>query len=279
MRQNTLARIRNGILLLSLFLPLCLGNGLAGAKEKVPVGEVVNGMKDIADKKAQSKAALEQGARAPLTDAQQKLLQTLLKNRGPVDEVLSTAPYLAYLKEQVGKEYPNFPAYLAAMPTPKRKTAVLFAFKDAFSPETSAKELHIFVDYYFKARRLIAKKGFTILDTEAAAEFRSIYLVKPYAELMQKEFKDIPFPLFFKKMMQIGVIPDNLAAMHTEVFQRAWRERLEKHGAAEGLLRCAIATPAEFALMRSFFQETATFEKWIMEAAEGDAAEENSPSP
>ena len=40
-------------------------------------------------------------------------------------------------------------------------------------------------------------------------------------------------------------------------------ERLEKHGSQEGLLRCAIATPAEFALVRSFFEDTAAFEKWI----------------
>lgn len=53
------------------------------------------------------------------------------------------------------------------------------------------------------------------------------------------------------------------AQTNTEVFHDAWRERLEKHGSSEGLLRCAIATPAEFALVRSFFEDTAAFEKWI----------------
>ena len=271
MRQTTLARI----LFLLLVLPLCLAN----AEEQAPVGDFVKDMKELADKEAQRKAALELLARTPLTETQQQLLGSLLKSGVSVDASLSTGRYLAYLKEQVGNDYPDFPAYVAAMPTPKRKTAVLFAFKDAFSPETSAKELQIFVGYYFKVRHLIAEKGFTVLNTDEHSELRKEYLAKPYAEFIQTELKGIPFPLFFQKMMQVGVIPDELAAMHTEVYQRAWRERLEKHGAADGILRCAIASPAEFALMRSFFEDTAAFEKWIMESAEGEVAEENTASP
>ena len=38
------------------------------------------------------------------------------------------------------------------------------------------------------------------------------------------------------------------------VFQEVWRERLETHGEQEGLLLCAVASPGEFALMRSFFR-------------------------
>lgn len=278
MRQTTLARITNGMLSLLLVLSLCLGSGLADADEQVRFGEVVKDMKERADKEAQNKAALEQLARAPLTEAQQKLLQSQLKSGGMVEAGLSTAPYLAYLKEQVGKDYPDFPAYVAAMPTPKRKTAVLFAFKDAFPPETSAKELQIFVGYYFKVRRLIAEKGFAVLDTDEHGELRRHHLAKPYSEFIQKELKGISVPLFLKKMMQAAMIPDNLAAMHTKVYQRAWRERLEKHGASEGLLRCAIATPTEFALMRSFFEDTTAFEKWILESAEDAATEENAES-
>lgn len=263
------------MLFLLLILPLCLAN----AEEQAPVGDIVKGMKELADKESQRKAALELLARTPLTEMQQQLLGSLLKSGVPVDAGLSTARYLAYLKGQVGKDYLNFPAYVAAMPTPKRKTAVLFAFKDAFSPETSAKELQIFVGYYFKVRHLIAEKGFAVLNTDEHSELRKEYLAKPYAKFIQTELKGIPFPLFFQKMIQVGAIPDELAAMHTEVYQRAWRERLEKHGASEGLLRCAIASPAEFALMRSFFEDTAAFEKWIMESAEGEEAEENADSP
>ena len=40
-----------------------------------------------------------------------------------------------------------------------------------------------------------------------------------------------------------------------DVFQEVWRERLETHGEQAGLLRCAIAAPDEFALMRSFFTD------------------------
>lgn len=72
MRQTTLARITNGMLSLLLVLSLCLGSRLADADEQVRFGEVVKDMKERADKEAQNKAALEQLARAPLTEAQQK---------------------------------------------------------------------------------------------------------------------------------------------------------------------------------------------------------------
>ena len=53
--------------------------------------------------------------------------------------------------------------------------------------------------------------------------------------------------------------------MMTAVFQNAFRERLEEYGSREGLLRCAIGFPDEFALMRSFFEDTIALEKWILE--------------
>ena len=62
--------------------------------------------------------------------------------------------------------------------------------------------------------------------------------------------------------------------MHTEVFHDAWHKHLEKYGSSEGLLRCAIATPAEFALTRSFFEDTAAFEKWIQAPLKTEKASE-----
>jgi len=65
------------------------------------------------------------------------------------------------------------------------------------------------------------------------------------------------------EITQMAMVTNLKGQMYTEVYHEAWRERLEKHDSQEGLLRCAIATPAEFALTRSFFEDTAAFEKWI----------------
>ena len=65
------------------------------------------------------------------------------------------------------------------------------------------------------------------------------------------------------EITQMGTLTNLRGQMHTEVFHDAWHKHLEKYGSSEGLLRCAIATPAEFALVRSFFNDTAALEKWI----------------
>ena len=57
------------------------------------------------------------------------------------------------------------------------------------------------------------------------------------------------------------------------VFKDAWRERLETRGTQEGLLRCAIAAPGEFALMRSFFEDMAAFQEWILTRPEPEEQE------
>ena len=45
----------------------------------------------------------------------------------------------------------------------------------------------------------------------------------------------------------------------------AWHQRLETQGSRAGLLECAIATPVEFALVWSFFENPEALEKWILE--------------
>lgn len=51
-------------------------------------------------------------------------------------------------------------------------------------------------------------------------------------------------------------MPLNMARVETQVYRKAWRKLLETHGSHDGLLRCAITTPDDFALTRSFFQNT-----------------------
>ena len=63
----------------------------------------------------------------------------------------------------------------------------------------------------------------------------------------------------------MGEVVYFMADDDAEVFQNAFRERLEEYGSQEGLLRCAIGFPDEFALMRSFFEDTVALEKWILE--------------
>jgi hypothetical protein len=63
-------------------------------------------------------------------------------------------------------------------------------------------------------------------------------------------------------MSTIFIIEDN------NVFKDAWRERLEADGEQEGLLRCAIASPGEFGLMRSFFADMSAFQEWILRLPE-----------
>lgn len=83
--------------------------------------------------------------------------------------------------------------------------------------------------------------------------------VKSQALLMEK----LPFPDMLK-IIQITAVPNAMAVMDRDVFHKNWLEHLEVYGSREGLLRCAIATPDEFALMRSFFDNTAALEKWIL---------------
>ena len=76
------------------------------------------------------------------------------------------------------------------------------------------------------------------------------------------------------ELTQMSTVSTLTAQTDTKVFHDAWRERLEKHGSSEGLLRCAIATPTEFALVRSFFEDTAAFEKWIQAPLKTEKAPE-----
>ena len=265
MKQNAVKfRI---LLLLFLLLPLCFHNTAEGAEEIEPeteagnelAGEMMKGMEDVMADHKKRKKALEELAKKPLTEAQQKLLHQLSKNTGALDDILSSEPYLAYLKSETGKAYKDFSDYIAAMPTPKRKTKVLFSLKEVLPPNTKAKALSICTDYYFKLRSLLVEEPDILGKTNALVAFQTKNLMEPLMGIYPAEelFSHI------SELTQMSMVSTLTAQRDTEVFHDAWRERLEKHGSSEGLLRCAIATPAEFALARSFFEDTTAFEKWI----------------
>lgn len=204
---------------------------------------------------------LKKLAESPLTEEGQKLLIQLLDIEGSIDVVLSSEPYLAYLKTQTGKAYKDFPMYLAAMPTSKRKATTLFVLKDTLPPKATTEEIQLCLDFYFQIRRLFANEPDIVFNQKKLMEFQKKHLNDPLMELYPKEelFSQLP------KIIQIGTIPSLIAAMETQVFHDAWQKRLEKFGSREGLLRCAIASPEEFALVRSFVENIDSLEKWILE--------------
>ena len=276
MKQNAVKfRI---LLLLFLLLPLCFHNTAEGAEEIEPeteagnelVGEMMQGVEDVMEDHEKRKKALEEVVKKPLTEAQQKLLRQLLKQTGALDNILSSEPYLAYLKSETGKAYKDFSDYVAAMPTPKQKTKVLFSLKEALPPNTKAKALSICTDYHFKFRSLLVKEPNILEDMNALVPFQTKHLTQPLMKIYPAE------EMFshMSELMQMSMVSTLIAQMNTEVFHEAWRERLEKQGSSEGLLRCAIATPAEFALARSFFEDTAAFEKWIQAPLKTEGAPE-----
>ena len=267
MRLNMNITAMRRVIPLLLFLFLCFNNFVAGEAENQPetatgnelVGKVMKQAEDAFAQHEKDKKALKALVSKPLTDAQQALLRQLLPHTGTLDETLSSAPYLTYLKAEVEKAYKDFPAYVAAMPTAKQKTDVLFSFKKALPPNTKAEVLSVCTDYYFKLRSASVENPKFFNETGSLIAFQTKHLMEPLMAIY-------PAAELFSHMSditQMAMVTNFKGQMHTEVYHEAWRERLEKHGPQEGLLRCAIATPAEFALVRSFFEDTAAFEKWI----------------
>ena len=265
MKQNAVKfRI---LLLLFLLLPLCFHNTAEGAEEIEPeteagnelVGEMMHGVEDVMEDHEKRKKALEAFVKKPLTEAQQKLLRQLLKQTGALDNILSSEPYLAYLKSETGKAYKDFSGYVAAMPTPKQKTKMLFALKEALPPNTKAKALSICTDYHFKFRSLLVKEPNILEDMNALVRFQTKHLMEPLMAI----YPAAELFSHISELTQMSMVSTLIAQMNTEVFHDAWREHLEKHGSSEGLLRCAIANPTEFALVYSFFENAVALEKWI----------------
>lgn len=213
------------------------------------------------------KETLQKRVTTPLDIVGKKLLTELLSRKGSLDEVLSSEPYLAYLKERVGKTYEDYAAYFTAMPTPKFKTNSLFTFKDALPPKQTTEELQAWIRYYFQIRKFYAIPS--VLNDKARY---MAHLNEPYHELSMALVKPPTTKSEEKaarakldEVLRIRRFPHTMARVETQVYHEAWRKLLETHGSREGLLRYAITTPDDFALTRSFFQNTETLEKWILE--------------
>ena len=237
-------------------------------------GKMMDEMEQLADKHVQHRHALRMSARQPLTDEQEYLLSQLLKitqtpdagEKNDLDSILSSEPYLTYLQAQEGEDYEDFLTYVNAMPTENMKSIALSRIKATLGTDKGDEELAVWTDYYF----IVREWGITVEDPrdnlKELNELHQTHLIEPLMN-SGSEIGDLHTQIVQIGMSSIFMTEDNT------VFKEAWRERLERYGDQEGFLRCAIATPDEFALIRSFFQDLATFQEWILTRPEPESQE------
>ena len=167
---------------------------------------------------------------------------------------------------QEGADYEDFPAYVDEMPTENMKTIALSRIKNTLGTGKGDEELDVWTNYYF----IVREWGITVEDPrdniKELNELQQTHLIAPLME-SDSEIADLRTQIVQIGMSSIFMTEDN------NVFKDAWRERLETRGTQEGLLRCAIAAPGEFALMRSFFEDMAAFQEWILTRPEPEEQE------
>lgn len=242
-------------LLLSYFVLLSCGPGFASQKEMAKF------MEEFAVYKQKQEEAVTKLAYAPLSEDAQKLLMQLLDEKGSLDAILSSQLYLDYLKAEVGKAYEDFPTYIVKMPTPELKSTTMLALKEILPPKATPQEIQHCVNFYFKVRKLFAKEPDIVNKN---IEKLTAFQLKHFNEPLMEQYSKDELLSKIGLIMQLGMVPTVIAGLETQVYHDAWHKRLEMHGSREGLLQCAIATPGEFALTRSFFKNTDALEKWIL---------------
>lgn len=227
-------------------------------------------MDQISAQQAQHRQELKASAREPLTEAQEKLLSQLLEvskeiapSQSPnnLEDVLSSEPYLTYLQTQVGQDYESFPAYVDAMPTENMKTVALSRIEATFGADKSDEELQVWLNYYFVVREWGTTVQEPLDNMKELNKLQQTHLIEPLME-NDSEISGLSSQILHIGMSSIFMTEDN------NVFQEVWREHLETQGEQEGLLRCAVASPSEFALMRSFFADMMAFQTWILTRSE-----------
>lgn len=204
-------------------------------------------------------AFLTESAEKPLTESQEELLTQLLEEKEGLDMVLSSQPYLAYLEEQIGTAHKDYPTYLTTVPTTEQKSAILLTFREILPAEATDEQIQICMDFYFQFSELIVNEPDVTYESEEMEAFIKVHLVDPLMDTYSSKMSTSDAIT----VMKIAAVPSGMAPLDTDVFRKVWLKQLEVYGSREGLLRCAISTPDEFALIRSFFQDTAALERWI----------------
>ena len=238
------------------------------------LGKMMEEMEQIAEQHGQHRRALKQAANEPLTEEQQKLLSQLLEitaetgipdNPNDLEGILSSIPYLTYLKALKGEDYEDFSAFVNAMPTETMKATASSRIKATLGADIG-EEMEVWVNYYFVVREW----GTTIQDPrdniKELNELQQTHLIEPLME----SGSDVSG--LHTKIVQIGM-SSIFMTEDNNVFKDAWLERLETYGEQAGLLRCAIVSADEFGLMRSFFADMAAFQEWILARPEPEEQE------
>ena len=244
-------------LLSGLPLTAFFGCGVVSAV-KAPF-EMAGFMKGMVAQLGEREAFLIESTEKPLTESQEELLTQLLEEKEGLDRVLSSQPYLTYLEEQGGAAYKDYPTYLAEVPTPEQKSTTLLTLKEMLPPEATDAQIQICTDFYFEFCELIVNEPDITSDSEEMEAFMKIHLIDPLMDTYSSKMSTSDAI----KVMKMGTVPSGMVPLDTDVFRKIWLKQLEAYGSREGLLRCAISTPDEFALIRSFVQDVAALEEWI----------------
>ena len=225
------------------------------------ISNMMEEMDQMHAQQAEHRRTLKASAHEPLTQEQETLLSQLLEvsneTQSNVESVLSSEPYLIYLKTRNGQDYEDFPAYVDAMPTENMRTVALSRIETMLGADKSDEELQVWLNYYFVVREWGTTVEKPLDNMKELNELQQTHLIEPLME------NDSEISGLSTQIVQIGM-SSIFMTEDSNVFQEAWRKRLEIHGEQEGLLRCAIASPSEFALMRSFFDDMAAFQEWIV---------------
>ncbi len=223
-------------------------------------------VQQMGDKQAVHKRELREFANKPLTNEQEVLLKQLNEIAGETSNnqsgenlelVLSSSSYLSYIESHESLTFEDYSTYLAAMPTSKHRSVALSRLMGLIGIEVKPEEQEIWMEFYYLMREW-SKSGKNVQDNQK--EFKELlqtHLVNP---LMEKA----GMGGFSTKFVQMGLI-STFIVEDNRVFHSAWQSRIRSFGKQEGYLRCAIATPIDFALMRSFFDDAPTFEEWLSE--------------
>ena len=223
---------------------------------------------NVSEKGLEHMISIRQYANAPLTVEQEQILSQLLlaqndtsdlQKPSELESILSTEPYLTYLNTQDGQDYSDYIAFIDLMPTQNHRSVVNSRLEQFFDAEIDEVTQRIWTDFYYIIRDW-GKEGKT--QQNNGREFKDLlqkHLVEPLMENSSETGG------FSTKIIKMGIVS---AAMveENEVFHRVWYHRIQSHGLHEGYLRNAIATPEEFALMRSFFGNTEVFVNWLTES-------------
>lgn len=238
-------------------------------------------MQQMFDKQSDYKSELRLFANKTLNSDQELLLERLIEIAGEpsnlqngdtqrgetLEMVLASSPYLSYINTHAADQtYADYSTYLAAMPTAKHRDVVksrlikLIVTEDTEDTEDTKVEpeqMEIWSDFYYTMRDWSRTGKSITTDKKEFDELLQTHLVQP---LMEKTgLGGFPSKVVKMGLISAFIVEDN------EVFHYAWYSRVQSYGFQEGYLRCAIATPLEFALMRSFFPDAAAFEKWLSE--------------